>query len=261
MILVSSCSCLCPLHWNQGLSREWRCSWSSADRRWSNYIWVINDYIADKCGSYIRGVAVAVVVQQSHIYQPLWRTTSTPSGKRPDRKPIPKPTCVLPLAILPGHPTAINPKSHPVSPAQPPLAQFLQPHPQGPGSPSNPPIRLGTAIAQFPSTPNHPTILGPTHPNALLPWWISPLDGHQFHLQPKNPPQPREALPAQPTRPVPWMPNASCVSGGVTQPCPVAAGRVSAFPVATSATCPEHVRHRIRVPVARQLPMADFPNT
>ena len=45
------------------------------------------------------------------------------------------------------------------------------------------------------------------------------------------------------------------------QPCPVAAGRVSAFPVATSATCPEHVRHRIRVPVARQLPMADFPNT
>ena len=194
-------------------------------------------------------------------HQPLWRTTSTPSGKRPDRKPIPKPTCVLPLAILPGHPTAINPKSHPVSPAQPPLAQFLQPHPQGPGSPSNPPIRLGTAIAQFPSTPNHPTILGPTHPNALLPWWISPLDGHQFHLQPKNPPQPREALPAQPTRPVPSMPNASCVSGGVTQPCPVAAGRVSAFPVATSATCPEHVRHRIRVPVARQLPMADFPNT
>ena len=28
------------------LSREWRCSWSSADRRCSNYIWVINNSIA-----------------------------------------------------------------------------------------------------------------------------------------------------------------------------------------------------------------------
>ena len=29
---VSSCNCLCPIHWSQVLSREWRCSWSSADR-------------------------------------------------------------------------------------------------------------------------------------------------------------------------------------------------------------------------------------
>ena len=28
------------------LSWEWRCSWSSADRRCSNYIWVINNFIA-----------------------------------------------------------------------------------------------------------------------------------------------------------------------------------------------------------------------
>ena len=41
MILVPSCSCLCPIYWSQVLSREWRCSWSSADRRCSNYIWVI----------------------------------------------------------------------------------------------------------------------------------------------------------------------------------------------------------------------------
>ena len=41
MFLVSSCSCLCPIHWSQVLSREWRCSWSSADRRCSNYIWMI----------------------------------------------------------------------------------------------------------------------------------------------------------------------------------------------------------------------------
>ena len=42
MFLVSSCSCLCPIHWSQVLSREWSCSWSSTDRRCSNYVWVIN---------------------------------------------------------------------------------------------------------------------------------------------------------------------------------------------------------------------------
>ena len=36
----------CAIHWSQVLSREWRCSWSSADGWRSNYIWVINDYIA-----------------------------------------------------------------------------------------------------------------------------------------------------------------------------------------------------------------------
>ena len=46
MFLVSSCSCLCPIHWSQVLSREWRCSWSSPDRRCSNYIWLINNLIA-----------------------------------------------------------------------------------------------------------------------------------------------------------------------------------------------------------------------
>ena len=28
------------------VSREWRCSWSSADRRCPNYIWVFNNFIA-----------------------------------------------------------------------------------------------------------------------------------------------------------------------------------------------------------------------
>ena len=32
-VSFSSCSYLCPIHWNQVLSREWRCSWSSADRQ------------------------------------------------------------------------------------------------------------------------------------------------------------------------------------------------------------------------------------
>ena len=43
---LSSCSCHCPIHWNQVLSQEWRCSWRSANRRCSNYIWVINNFIA-----------------------------------------------------------------------------------------------------------------------------------------------------------------------------------------------------------------------
>ena len=33
------------IHWSQVLSREWRCSWSNADRRCSNYIWLINNCI------------------------------------------------------------------------------------------------------------------------------------------------------------------------------------------------------------------------
>ena len=45
MFLVSSCSCLHPIDLSHVLSREWRCSWSSADRRCSNYIWLINKYI------------------------------------------------------------------------------------------------------------------------------------------------------------------------------------------------------------------------
>ena len=58
MILTSSYSCRCPTHWSQVLSREWRCSWSSADRRCSNYIWVINNLIAYRGASYIRDLTV-----------------------------------------------------------------------------------------------------------------------------------------------------------------------------------------------------------
>ena len=45
IFLVLSCSFLYPIHWSQVLSREWRCSWSSADRRFSDYIRVINNFI------------------------------------------------------------------------------------------------------------------------------------------------------------------------------------------------------------------------
>ena len=57
MILISSCFCLCPVHWNQMLSREW-CSWSSADRRCSNYIWMINNLVAYLGVTYIRDLTI-----------------------------------------------------------------------------------------------------------------------------------------------------------------------------------------------------------
>ena len=58
MIPVSSCSCLFPIPWSQVLSQWWRCSWSSADRRCSNYIWVISKFIVHYGASYISGLTV-----------------------------------------------------------------------------------------------------------------------------------------------------------------------------------------------------------
>ena len=60
MLLVSSGSRLYPIRWSQILSWEWRCSWSSADRRCSNYIWVINNLIAYLSASYIRYLTVMI---------------------------------------------------------------------------------------------------------------------------------------------------------------------------------------------------------
>ena len=53
------CSCLRQIHWSQMLSRDWRCGWSSADRRCSNYIWVINKFIALQGALYIRAFTVS----------------------------------------------------------------------------------------------------------------------------------------------------------------------------------------------------------
>ena len=54
MGLVPACSCLCAIYWSQVLSGEWRCSWSSAESRCSNYIWVIGNFIAYLSAPYIR---------------------------------------------------------------------------------------------------------------------------------------------------------------------------------------------------------------
>ena len=43
------------------LSQGWRCSWNSADRRCSNYIWVINTFIPHKGAAYIRYLMVFII--------------------------------------------------------------------------------------------------------------------------------------------------------------------------------------------------------
>ena len=58
MFLVSSCSCLCAIYQSHVSSWEWRCSRSNADRRCSNYIWVINNLISYKGMTYIRDMKV-----------------------------------------------------------------------------------------------------------------------------------------------------------------------------------------------------------
>ena len=54
MVFVSSWSCLCAIHWSQMFSREWTCTWSSADKCCSDYIWVINNSITYNGAAYIR---------------------------------------------------------------------------------------------------------------------------------------------------------------------------------------------------------------
>ena len=63
MFLDSACSCLRPIYWSQVFSGEWRCSWSSADRRCSNYVWVISNFIAYSSASYIRDLTVESLIR------------------------------------------------------------------------------------------------------------------------------------------------------------------------------------------------------
>ena len=80
MLLDSACSCLCATYWSQVLSGEWRCSWSSADRRCSNYIWVINNLIAYKGAAYIRDLTViswCIDILDRVITAPDWNENHT----------------------------------------------------------------------------------------------------------------------------------------------------------------------------------------
>ena len=68
IFLVLSCSCFYAIYWSQVLSRIWRCSWSSADRRCSNYIWVITNFVAYQGATYIRGLTVGILYF-THLFQ------------------------------------------------------------------------------------------------------------------------------------------------------------------------------------------------
>ena len=72
MFFISSCSCLCAVYQSQVLSWERKCNWSSADGRCSNYIWVINSFIAFKFATYIRGLMVSLILysQRTPISHP-----------------------------------------------------------------------------------------------------------------------------------------------------------------------------------------------
>ena len=58
------------------LSWEWRCSWNSADKRCSNYIWVINNFIAHLGVTYFKGLTVHVYMEPA-----LWRVNSLTPGR------------------------------------------------------------------------------------------------------------------------------------------------------------------------------------
>ena len=75
MLFVWACRCPCPIHWSHVLIREWRCSWSSAGRRCSNYICLINKLIAYWGTSYIRCLTVPQVdLQINYINLKVWYT-------------------------------------------------------------------------------------------------------------------------------------------------------------------------------------------
>ena len=73
MFLVSSHSCLRSIHWSQVLSWEWRCSWSSTDRQCSNYIWVINNFIAYKGATFIRCFKVVRPEQNTSLFRDTFK--------------------------------------------------------------------------------------------------------------------------------------------------------------------------------------------
>ena len=50
------------------LSWQWRCSWSSTDRRCSNNIWLIDNFIAYQGSTYIRGLTVFVFANTNTVY-------------------------------------------------------------------------------------------------------------------------------------------------------------------------------------------------
>ena len=62
---------LCPIYWIRVLSWECRCNWSSVDRWCSNYIWVINNWIAHIGATYIRDLTLPRTRTVRNLVRPL----------------------------------------------------------------------------------------------------------------------------------------------------------------------------------------------
>ena len=95
MFLFFSDSCLCPIHCSLVLSGEWRCSWSSADRRCSNYICVINNFIAYKDATYIRDLTVCCKHANLLKIKELMHVCSDQKGKLIILQRMPLEKCII----------------------------------------------------------------------------------------------------------------------------------------------------------------------
>ena len=71
---------LLNIHWSHVLSREWRCIWSSTDRRCSNYIWAIDNFIAYWGATYIRSLTVIGLTYTIHYIDGLVQGCSKSSA-------------------------------------------------------------------------------------------------------------------------------------------------------------------------------------
>ena len=62
---------------------EWRCSWSSADRQCSNYIWVINNFIANQGVSHIWVFTVCLTLPTDWPAWPHYFPPGSPAADGP----------------------------------------------------------------------------------------------------------------------------------------------------------------------------------
>ena len=118
MILVSYCSCLCPTHCSQVLSREWTCSWSSAHRVINNFItywsvtyirgfavfWQDNNLITIKIPNNITASLILIIITQipNSCYPGLKTSFKIllPTGDLTTQFKLPCPTCILPFSYI-----------------------------------------------------------------------------------------------------------------------------------------------------------------
>ena len=63
-----------------GVKLRVRCKWSSADRRCSNYIWVINNFIANAGAPYIRGLTENLFRKYFRFQSSTWPLVNQPGS-------------------------------------------------------------------------------------------------------------------------------------------------------------------------------------